>query len=110
MVPRVHQAWAVAVHEALAAFPEVLVGQIVPGPRGYELVLTTRRSPPPDELEVRLRKALAELVAREDSPLAEAATGEVGLHFYPAHDERGRELLDGLNWRGAVVLHEWVDD
>ena len=105
----VRESWAIAVHETLAAFPDVLVGQIVPGRSGYELVLTTRRSPPAGQLVAALRPALAPLVAREDSPLVDAATGGAGWHFYPAEGEHERELLAALDWTRAVVLHEFVD-
>jgi hypothetical protein len=105
----VRESWAIALHEALAGFPDVLVGQIVPGGEGYELVLTTRHSPPGGELLAALRPALAPLVGREDSPLAEAATGAGGWHFYPAGDERERELFAELDWTRAVVLHEFVE-
>jgi hypothetical protein len=102
----VRESWAIAVHETLAAFPGVLVGQIVRGRSGYELVLTTRRSPPAGRLVAALRPALAPLVAREDSPLVDAATGGgAGWHFYPAEGE----LLAALDWTRAVVLHEFAD-
>jgi len=105
----VRESWAIAVHEALAAFPDVLVGQIVPRGAGYELVLTTRHSPPGGELVAALRPALAPLVGREDSPLVEASTGAEGWHFYPAAGEHERELFAALDWTHAVVLHESVE-
>jgi hypothetical protein len=96
------------VHEALVGFRDVLMGQLVPAEACYELVLTTRASPPEDELVEALRGALGPLLAREDSALRPDALG-VGWRFYPALDDRDRELFLRLDWRRAVVLHEWVD-
>ena len=46
MAAPVRESWATAVHQALAGFHDVLVCQLVPGEARYELVLTTRTSPP----------------------------------------------------------------
>jgi hypothetical protein len=101
-VAAVHESWAIALHGVLTGMPQVLVGQLVPYEETYELVLTTRESPPPPELVDALRERLGSLVRREDSPTAT-------WHYYPAHDDRTRELFARLDWAHAVVLHEFVD-
>jgi hypothetical protein len=101
-VAAVRQSWAIALHVVLRGMPDVLVGQLVPGGETYELVLTTRQSPPPLELVDALRERLGSLVGREDSPTTT-------WHFYPAHDDGTRELFARLDWSHAVVLHEFVD-
>ncbi len=106
MASQLSETWVIAVHEALAGFRQVALGQLVAGAGGYELVLTTWSSPPDGELVEALRVALGGLVGREDSPIA--AAGE-GWHFYPPVDERAKELFARLDWEHAVVVHEWVD-
>jgi hypothetical protein len=104
--PPVQESWAIAVHEALVGFRDVLMGQLVPDEGCYELVLTTRESPPGSALVDALRDALGPVLARADcAPLGERAA----WRFYPPIDERDRELFARLDWRRAVVLHEWVD-
>jgi hypothetical protein len=106
------ETWAIAVHEALAGFSDVLIGQLVPGERNWELVLTTRDSPPARDLVEELREALGSLIAREDSPVVEwgeDGMGTAACHFYPPLGKREKELFGRLDWRRAVVLHEWVD-
>jgi hypothetical protein len=107
--PAVRESWAIAVHEALVGFRDVLMGQLVPDERWYELVLTTRESPPADELVEALRGALAPVLAREDSALCPDDPGPASWRFYPSLDARDREVLARLDWRRAVVVHEWVD-
>ena len=97
-----HESWAIAVHEALAGMTGVLVGQLVPRAETYELVITTRESPPPGELVEALRARLAGVVRRDDSPTA-------SWHYYPATDAGTRELFARLDWANAVVLHELGD-
>src|SRR4029077_10702086 len=48
--PPVRESWALAVPDALVGIRGVLVGQLVPNADTYELVLTTRESPPASEL------------------------------------------------------------
>jgi hypothetical protein len=104
--PPVPESWAIAVHEALLGFPDVLIGQLVPDDGCYELVLTTRASPPESALVDALRDALGPVLARDDCALGRE---KPVWRFYPAVDERDRELFARLDWRRAVVLHEWVD-
>ena len=104
--PPVRQSWAIAVHEALVGFRDVLMAQVIPGDERCELVLTTRDSPPAPELVELLRERLGPVLARADCALRR---DEPGWRFYPAVDEPDRELFARLDWRRAVVLHEWVD-
>ena len=104
--PPVHESWAIAVHEALIGFRDVLMGQLVPDETCYRLVLTTRESPPDASLVDALREALAPVVARNDSALR---PDEPGWRFYPALDDGDRAVFARLDWRRAVVLHEWID-
>jgi len=103
----VRESWAIAVHEALAGMPDVLVCQVIPDDEAYELVLTTGSSPPGSELVQALRERLEPLLGREDSPLG--GDGEAAWRFYPAVGERDREVFARLDWTRAIVLHEWVD-
>ena len=105
-VPPVQESWAIAVHEALVGFRDVLMGQLVPDEGCYELVLTTRESPPESALVDAVRDALGPLLVRADCALRRE---EPIWRFYPAVDERDRELFARLDWRHAIVLHEWVD-
>ncbi len=85
--------------------------QLVPGEDRYELVLTTRESPPDAALVEALSDALGPLISREDSPISES-DGEVRgatWRYYPPLGERERELFAGLDWAHAIVVHEWVD-
>jgi hypothetical protein len=107
--PPVRESWAIAVREALAGLSGVLVAQVVPGAEGWKLVLTTGSSPPPEELVDELVSALDSLLSREDSPLVTDERDGGGLHFYPPVDEQERRLFDRLEWKRAVVLHEFVD-
>jgi hypothetical protein len=56
-----------------------------------------------------LWRALGPLLSRDDSPLGADEEGGVGWHFYPPLDEHERQLFARLDWREAVVLHEFVD-
>jgi hypothetical protein len=98
----VRESWAIALHDVLVGMPDVLVGQLVPDGETYKLVLTTRHSPPPSALVDALVERLGSLAGREDSPVET-------WHFYPAADDRTRELFARLDWAHAVVLHEFVD-
>jgi hypothetical protein len=100
--PPVHESWAIAVHAGLAGMPAVLVCQLVPLDAAYELVVTTRESPPGVELVDAVAARLGRLVERDDSPVS-------GWHFYPAVDSSSRALFARLDWADAVVLHEFVD-
>jgi len=100
-------AWVADVRAALAGFRRVFLGQLVPGERSYELVLTTRPSPPDADLVAAIQAALGDLIHRDDSPLAEG--GAAPWHFYPPVDERDHDLFAGLDWSHAVVVHERVD-
>jgi hypothetical protein len=104
---RIRESWAIAVHEALVGMPDVLVGQLIPDGDAYELVLTTGSSPPASELVQALRERLDPLLGREDSPLE--GDREAAWRFYPAVADRDREVFARLDWRHAIVLHEWVD-
>jgi hypothetical protein len=104
--PPVHESWAIAVHDALVGFRDVLMGQLVPDEGCYELVLTTRESPPDASLVAALCEALGPVVEREDCALR---PDEPRWRFYPALEERDREVFARLDWRRAVVLHEWID-
>jgi hypothetical protein len=81
----------------------------VPGASRYELVLTTRPSPPDSDLVEALQGALGDLIRREDSPIAEIEDGVAVAHFYPPVDERDHDLFAALDWSHAVVVHERVD-
>ena len=105
--PPLRESWAIAVHDALVGIRDVLVGQLVPNGDTYELVLTTRESPPASELVELLRERLGPVVRRDDSSLV--ADREPAWCFYPAVEDRERELLPSLDWTHAVVVHEWVD-
>ena len=96
------------VRAALAGFRKVFIGQLVPGENRYELVLTTRPSPPDGDLVEALRGALGDLIVREDSPIVEVEDGvaEARWHFYPPVDEREHDLFARLDWSHAVVVHE----
>jgi hypothetical protein len=107
MPAAVRESWAIAVHEALAGVEDVLVCQLIPEGDTYELVMTTRRSPPAPELVETLRGRLGPVLAREDSPLP--GDRESAWRFYPALGEGDREVFARLDWSHAVVLHEWVD-
>jgi hypothetical protein len=107
MPAAVRESWAIAVHEALAGVGDVLVCQLIPEGDAYELVLTTRSSPPAGELVQTLVERLGPVVAREDSPMA--GDRESAWRFYPAHGDGDREVFSRLDWKHAVVLHEWVD-
>ena len=109
MAAPVRESWATAVHQALAGFHDVLVCQLVPGEARYELVLTTRTSPPDRDLVGELWRALGPLLAREDSALAEDESGGYGWHFFPPLGATEKELLQRLDWSHAVVVHEFVD-
>ena len=104
--PPVHESWAIAVHEALVGFRDVLMGQLVPDVTCYELVLTTRASPPEPSLVEALQDVLGPLLVRDDCALAPDGPG---WRFYPALDLVDREVFARLDWRRAVVIHEWVD-
>ena len=106
---RVRESWAIALHDVLVGMPDVLVGQLVPDGETYELVLTTRTSPPDRDLVGELWRALGPLLAREDSALAEDEFGGYGWHFYPPLGATEKELLQRLDWSHAVVVHEFVD-
>jgi hypothetical protein len=99
--------WVADVRAALAGFRRVFLGQLVPGERSYELVLTTRPSPPDADVVAAIQEALGGLIGREDSPIAE--NGAAPWHFYPPVDERDHDLFAGLDWSHAVVVHERVD-
>jgi hypothetical protein len=103
----VRESWAIAVHERLAGVEDVLVCQLIPEGERYELVLTTRSSPPAPEAVEAVRERLGPLLAREDSPIA--GDREPGWRFYPALGEDDRDVFSRLDWAHAVVLHEWVD-
>jgi hypothetical protein len=106
------ETWVIDTREALRGFRRVAVGQLVPGTRSWELVLTTLHSPPEDDLVEGLWAALGPLLEREDSPVRQAdddGGASVTWHFYPPLDEREKELLEGLDWPRAVVVHERVD-
>jgi hypothetical protein len=95
------------VHDALVGIRDVLVGQLVPNADTYELVLTTSESPPAPELVELLSERLGPVLRRADSPLE--GDREPAWCFYPAIGDRERELFLSLDWRHAVMLHEWVD-
>jgi hypothetical protein len=103
----VSDAWVADVRAALAGFRKVFLGQLVPGDSRYELVLTTRPSPPDSDVVDALQGALGDLIRREDSPLAK--DGAAPWHFYPPVDDRDHDLFAGLDWSHAVVVHERVD-
>jgi hypothetical protein len=105
------EVWVADVRAALAGFRRVFIGQLVPGEDRYELVLTTRPSPPDGELVQALWDALGDLLVREDSPIAEVEDGvaEASWHFYPPFDEGEHDLLARLDWSHAVVVHERLD-
>ena len=105
--PPVQQSWAIAVHEALLGFRDVLMAQVIPGDERCELVLTTRDSPPAPELVELLRERLGPVLRRDDSPLDPGR--DAAWCFYPALTDDERQLFLALDWRRAVVLHEWVD-
>jgi hypothetical protein len=105
--PPVRESWAIAVHEALVGFRDVLMAQVIPGDERCELVLTTRDSPPAPELVELLQEQLGPVLRREDSPCGPGR--DATWCFYPALTENERQLLLQLDWRHAVVLHEWVD-
>ncbi len=105
--PPVHESWAIAVHEALAGIKGLLIGQLVPNADTYELVLTTRDSPPASGLVELLSERLVPVLGRDDSPLEPGR--DPAWCFYPALEDRERELFLHLDWSHAVVLHEWVD-
>jgi hypothetical protein len=105
--PPVHQSWAIAVHETLIGFRDVLMAQVIPGDDRCELVLTTRDSPPAPELVELLRERLGPVLRRDDSPL-DPGRGAAWC-FYPALTDDERQLFRQLDWRRAVVLHEWLD-
>src|SRR5262249_46153761 len=108
----VRESWAIAVHDALLGCPDVLMAQVVPGESRHELVLTFRTSPPAAEVVDDVWARIGSLLGRDDSPVArdEGAAARAGAWCsYPASDERERQLFSGLDWRHAVVVHEWVD-
>ena len=108
MAPRpVSAAWVADVRAALAGFRRVFLGQLVPGESSYELVLTTRPSPPDGEVVEAIRQALDGLIGREDSPISK--DGAAPWHFYPPVDEHDHDLFASLDWSHAVVVHERVD-
>ena len=99
--------WVADARAALAGFRKVFLGQLVPGEDRYELVLTTRPSPPDGDLIEALQQALGGLIGREDSPIASDAAAP--WHFYPPVDDHEHDLFAGLDWSHAVVVHERVD-
>jgi hypothetical protein len=103
----VSNTWLADCRAALAGFRRVFLGQLVPGQNRYELVLTTRPSPPDADLVESIRGALGGLVGREDSPISE--DGAAPWHFYPPVDESDHDLFASLDWSHAVVVHERVD-
>jgi hypothetical protein len=107
----VDEKWVADVRAALAGFRKVFIGQLVPGESRYELVLTTRPSPPDGNLVEALWEALGDLLVREDSPIAEVEDGaaEASWHFYPPVGEREHDLFVQLDWSQAVVVHERLD-
>jgi hypothetical protein len=105
--PPVSESWAIAVHEALTGIKGLLIGQLVPDGDAYELVLTTRDSPPSSTLVELVSDRLGPVLRRDDSPLE--AGRDRAWCFYPALDDREHELFLRLDWPHAVVLHEWVD-
>ncbi len=94
-------------HEALAGVKGLLIGQLVPNADTYELVLTTRDSPPAPGLVELLSERLGPVLRRDDCPLE--AGQDPAWCFYPALGDRERELFLRLDWAHAVVLHELVD-
>jgi hypothetical protein len=103
----VSNTWVADVRAALAGFRRVFIGQLVPGAETYELVLTTRPSPPDADLVSAIQRALGDLIHRDDSPIAE--DGAAPWHFYPPVDDRDHDLFASLDWSHAVVVHERVD-
>ncbi len=103
----VSEKWVADVRAALAGFRRVFLGQLVPGEDRYELVLTTRPSPPDGEVVEAIRGALEGLIGRADSPIR--TEGAAPWHFYPPVDDRDHDLFAGLDWSHAVVVHERVD-
>ena len=103
----VSAAWVADVRAALAGFRRVFLGQLVPGQDRYELVLTTRPSPPDGDLIAAIQGALEGLIAREDSPISPDSAAP--WHFYPPVDESDHDLFASLDWSHAVVVHERVD-
>jgi len=108
----VRQSWAIAVHDALEGCPDVLMAQVVPGESKHELVLTFRTSPPAAGVVEDVWLRIGSLLRREDSPLDwEEREGSPSGSWcrYPAVDEQERRLFAVLDWKHAVVVHEWVD-
>jgi len=109
--PPLAESWVIDVHEALAGFRRVGLGQLVPGDGSWTLVLTTLHSPPEPDLVEAIRVALDPLLDRADSPLGAREDGQTAAtwHFYPATSDGERELLARLEWSRAVVVHERTD-
>jgi hypothetical protein len=108
----VRESWAIAVHDALASCPDVLMAQVVPGESKHELVLTFRTSPPDAVVVEDIWVRIGPLLCRDDSPLdweEREGSRSGSWRRYPAVDERERHLFAVLDWKHAVVVHEWVD-
>ena len=106
------ESWAIAVHDALVSCPDVLMAQVVPGESNHELVLTFRTSPPDAGVVEDVWVRIGPLLCRDDSPLDwEERDGSRSGSWccYPAVDERERQLFAVLDWKHAVLVHEWVN-
>jgi len=100
--------WLEDVGTALAVFPDVTSARIIPNGDRFELVITTRESPPAAELIEALWQALGCLLARADSPILEELGDGVTSttwHFDPPLEQQTNELFEALDWDRALTVY-----
>jgi hypothetical protein len=101
--------WIDDLRIALAPFDDVTLGRVVPRGNRFELVLTTRESPPDGDLVEQLWNALGELLRRADSPIYNDDLNDIpgsAWYFDPPLGPLESKVFEELDWNRAVVVRQ----